>query len=87
MYLAKIHVNYKRSILNPEAQAVQTALLRLGYQDVASVKLGKYFELKLTNAQSKEQAAKEVDEICDRLLANVNMESYYYQLEELVVAE
>ncbi len=78
-YLAKIHINYKKSILNPEAQAVHKAIKHLGYDDVKNVKMGKYFELRLSSKNFK-QADSEINEICDKLLANVNMESYHYQI-------
>jgi phosphoribosylformylglycinamidine synthase len=42
---------------------------------------GKYFELELT-AADKDAAAKQVDAICDQMLANVNMETYRFDIVE-----
>lgn len=81
MYLAKVYVTYKESILDPKGEAVHDALHRLGYTNVSSVELGKYFEIKLTAGKQPVEA--EVDEMCDRLLANVNMESYRYEITEM----
>jgi len=81
MYLAKVYVTYKESILDPKGEAVHDALHRLGYTNVDSVELGKYFEIKLSAGKKTVEA--EVDEMCDRLLANVNMESYRYEITEM----
>ncbi|MFB9770392.1 phosphoribosylformylglycinamidine synthase subunit PurS [Lactiplantibacillus modestisalitolerans] len=81
MYLVKIYVTYKESILDPKGEAVNDALHRLGYTNVNDVQLGKYFELKI-KADDRPVAA-EVDEMCDRLLANVNMERYRYEITEM----
>ncbi|GAA3199280.1 phosphoribosylformylglycinamidine synthase subunit PurS [Lentilactobacillus kefiri] len=87
MALAKVYVNYKKSILNPEAEAVHKALKRLGYDNVEDVKLGKYFELTVADGKSKDELDKEINEICDKLLANYNMENYHYEIEETEAAQ
>lgn len=81
MYLVKVYVTYKDSILDPKGEAIKDALHRLTYDNVQTVTLGKYFEITMT--ASEQPIAKQVDEMCDRLLANVNMESYRYEISEL----
>lgn len=81
MYLAKVYVTYKPSILDLKGEAIKDALHRLDYENVAAVTLGKYFEIKLTPGEKP--LAEQVDEMCDRLLANVNMETYRYEITEL----
>lgn len=81
MYLVKVTVTYKESILDPKGEAINDALQRLGYHDVQSVELGKYFELRI--AKSDRPVAEQVAEMCDRLLANVNMETYDYEITEM----
>jgi len=61
MYLAKVYVTYKESILDPKGEAVHDALHRLGYTNVDSVELGKYFEIKLTAGKQPVEA--EVEEM------------------------
>jgi phosphoribosylformylglycinamidine (FGAM) synthase PurS component len=34
------------------------------------------------DTNDKEEAKKQVDEICDKVLANPNTETYYYEFEE-----
>jgi len=81
MYLIKIYVTYKQSILDPKGEAVNDALHRLGYTNVDQVELGKYFEGKLRADDRPVET--EVDQMCDQLLANVNMETYRYEITEM----
>lgn len=85
MYNVKVFVSYKESILDPKGEAIKTALHRLDYETVTQVKVGKYFELVIQDdGQNIEQ---EVQKMCDELLANVNMESYHYEISKTTVAE
>lgn len=77
MYLAKVYVTYKESVLDPQGEAVKNAVHRLGYTDVEDIRIGKYFEIKLSGTDSVEGS---IAEICDKLLANVNMETYRYEI-------
>ncbi|MCI1985676.1 MAG: phosphoribosylformylglycinamidine synthase subunit PurS [Lactobacillus sp.] len=81
MYKAKIFVNYKQSVLDPKAEVIKHTLHRLGQANVRDVKVGKYFEVLLDGAEEAVNA--QVETICDQMLANVNMESYRFTLEEV----
>ncbi|WDF82330.1 phosphoribosylformylglycinamidine synthase subunit PurS [Lacticaseibacillus pabuli] len=81
MYKAKIFVNYKPSVLDPKAEVIQNTLHNLGQTNVESVVVGKYFEVNLTGNKSDVDA--QVEQLCDQMLANVNMETYRYTLEEV----
>lgn len=87
MALVKVYVNYKKSILNPEAQAIQKALVRLGYDNVNDLKLGKYFEITVADGISRDDLNKEINDICDKMLANYNMENYHYDITETEAAQ
>ncbi|MFD1319341.1 phosphoribosylformylglycinamidine synthase subunit PurS [Loigolactobacillus zhaoyuanensis] len=82
MYRAKVYVTYKDSILDPQAEAIKTALHQLEFPELTQLTCGKYFELELATTEAK--AATTVEQMCQKLLANVNMESYRY---EIVAAE
>ncbi|CAK1247181.1 Phosphoribosylformylglycinamidine (FGAM) synthase [Fructobacillus cardui] len=82
MYLAKIYVTYKPSILDPQGVVVKSALERLEYQGIEDVSQGKYFQVKLTGAD-KAAVAKEVESLVEELLINHNTETYTYDLEEI----
>jgi phosphoribosylformylglycinamidine synthase PurS subunit len=79
MYLVKVYVTYKESVLDPQGEAVKGAVHRLGYQNVEDIRIGKYFEIKVSTSD-EEAVVAEIEEVCDKLLANVNMETYRYEL-------
>lgn len=74
MTKVKVYVTYKESILDPQGQAVTAAVHKMGYNSVEDIRIGKYFEITLTNGDAN--AEQTVAEIAEKLLANPNMESY-----------
>jgi len=82
MYKAVITINFKKSILDPQGNAVQKALVSLGYQNVEEVRVGKHIEVKL-EGDSIGKAREQVDEMCARLLANPVIEEYYIDVVEV----
>lgn len=83
MYLAKIKVTLRKSILDPQGKAVEHSIQSLGYTNVVDTRIGKYIELKI-NASTEEEAKRIVDEVSSKLLANPVMEDYEYELASLV---
>ncbi|MBK0039871.1 MULTISPECIES: phosphoribosylformylglycinamidine synthase subunit PurS [Leuconostoc] len=79
MYLAKIYVTYKPSILDPQGEVIKSALTRLDYTGISQVSQGKYFEVKL-DARDVEAANAEVKSFTDSLLINQNTETYRFDL-------
>lgn len=79
MYLAKIYVTYKPSILDPQGEVIKSALTRLDYTGISQVSQGKYFEVKL-DARDVEAATAEVKSFTDSLLINQNTEAYRFDL-------
>jgi phosphoribosylformylglycinamidine synthase len=79
----KIETKLKDGILDPQGKAVKTGLKSLGYNNVESVHVGKYLELVLENIEQKNIAAKMVEEMCDKLLANPVIEDYSYHIKEM----
>lgn len=77
--LAKIHVTYKKGVLDPQGQAVHHALIDLGYNEVKQVNVGKYMEVHMEGL-SQEEAQSRVREMCEKLLANPVIESYHVTL-------
>lgn len=81
MYFVKVYVTYKDSVLDPQGEAVKGAVHKLGYEAIEEIRIGKYFEMKV--AKSNRSVEEMIEEVCDKLLANVNMETYRYEIEEL----
>lgn len=78
MYNVEIYVSYKESILDPQGQAIKKAVHQMNYASVESVRQGKYFEMTLDDTE--EHPVNVVEEIADKLLANVNTESFVYTI-------
>jgi phosphoribosylformylglycinamidine synthase len=72
---AKVFVTLKPSVFDPQGQVIAEALHSLGYQNVADVRQGKYFELDLKVA-SNEAAQQLAKDVADRVLANPVIESF-----------
>ncbi|MGX6962184.1 phosphoribosylformylglycinamidine synthase subunit PurS [Vagococcus xieshaowenii] len=81
MYFVKVFVTYKPSVLDPQGEAVKGAIHQLGYESIQDVRIGKYFELKVQSSQEPVETV--VEALCDQLLANVNMETYRYEIIEM----
>lgn len=84
-YKSQIYVTLRPSVLDPTGTAVESGLKQLGYKGVEGVRIGKYIELTLTAADEAE-AKEQLDQMCDRLLANPVIENYRFELTELAVS-
>ena len=78
---AKISVYLKPGILDPQGKAVSHAIEHLDYNNVESVRIGKYIEVEF-NSNDEEQVKKDADEICNKLLANPVMENYNIEIDK-----
>lgn len=54
----------------------------MGYDNVEQVRIGKYIELSL-KADDEVTARRQLDRICDQLLANPVIENYRFELTEV----
>ena len=82
-YHARIYITLRPSVLDPAGTAVESGLKQMGYQGVTGVRIGKYIELELT-ATDQTDANTQLDEMCDRLLANPVIENYCFEITQLV---
>lgn len=81
MYKANIRVTLRPSILDPQGKAVHHALHNLGHAPVQEVRMGKYVQLWIDEAD-REAAEKHAEAACEELLANPVMEDYTIELVE-----
>lgn len=78
-YQAQIYVTLRPSVLDPAGTAVQSGLVQMGYENVEQIRIGKYIELML-QATDEATAREQLEQICDRLLANPVIENYRFDL-------
>ncbi|GFN33286.1 phosphoribosylformylglycinamidine synthase subunit PurS [Paenibacillus xylaniclasticus] len=77
---ATVYVTIKENVLDPQGTAVQGALHTMGFAEVESVRIGKYLELEL-DTNDKAEAEARLKAMCEKLLANVVVEDYRFELE------
>lgn len=78
---ALVYITPKPDILDPQGKAVGNALRDLGYDEVQDVRVGKYITLEL-KPRPGEDPRQRLEEMCRRLLANINVESYRVEITE-----
>ena len=70
-----VDVMLKPEILDPQGQAVQRALPRMGFDTVTSVRQGKRFVLDLADAEPAALRAT-AEQLAEKLLANTVIEDF-----------
>jgi phosphoribosylformylglycinamidine synthase subunit PurS len=73
-------VRPKDGILDPQGEAVQGSLRKLGF-DVRSTRIGRVVDLEV-EVDGKGDARSQVERMCAELLANPLIESYEIRLED-----
>jgi phosphoribosylformylglycinamidine synthase len=79
MYLAKIYITLKPTVNDPQGLTIKGALHTLGFQNVNSVRAGKYIEIEV-NEDDLAKAKEQVQEMCQKLLANPVIENFRFEL-------
>ncbi|MFA7057358.1 MAG: phosphoribosylformylglycinamidine synthase subunit PurS [Candidatus Cloacimonadales bacterium] len=82
MIKAKVFVTLKPSVLDPQGKQVMNSLHSIGYDNIKEVRVSKFIEVTL-DSNNLEQAEQEIQEICEKILANPNTETYSWNLEEV----
>lgn len=77
---ARVFVTPKSTVLDPQGQAVRSALHGLGFAAIAEVRQGKFFEIELAGGVTREQAQRDVDTIAHEVLANPVIEEYRVEI-------
>ena len=77
---AHVYVVSKRTVLDPQGQAIQNALRKLEFTGVVDVRQGKYFVLTLDDALDAAAAHAEVERIAAEVLTNPVMEEFTYSI-------
>ncbi|MGH3007429.1 MAG: phosphoribosylformylglycinamidine synthase subunit PurS [Gaiellaceae bacterium] len=76
---ATVLVRPKAGILDPQGQAVERSLRQLGFS-VEEARIGRVIDLQV-DAATVEEARREAERMCERLLANPLIESYEIDVE------
>jgi phosphoribosylformylglycinamidine synthase len=79
---ARVDIAHLPGISDPAGATVERALPALGYTNVSQVHIGKTIRL-VVDAADAATAHAQVEEMCERLLANPVIESYEVTISEL----
>jgi phosphoribosylformylglycinamidine synthase PurS subunit len=75
---ATVLVRPKQGILDPQGEAVESALGHLGFS-VSAARVGKVVDLEV-DAEDAKIARAQVEQMCEQLLANPLIESYEVEI-------
>lgn len=78
--IAKVYITLKNGVLDPQGKTVQHSLESIGYKEALDVRIGKFIEVKLSD-MPKADAEKKVKEMCEKMLANMVIENYRFEIE------
>ena len=78
--LAKVYITLKKDVLDPQGSVIANSLKSLGFNGIENVRQGKYIEIKL-NTKNKDNAIKQLNEMCEKLLANLVIEDYKVEID------
>ena len=80
-YIARIKVTLIELVNDPQGLAVEDGLKTLGFEEISNVRVGKFIEINL-NAPNEEMAREQLNEMCKKLLSNIVIENYEFELEQ-----
>ena len=81
-FIAEINVMPLKEILDPQGKAVTGSMKNIGLSEINNVSIGKHICLEI-EADSETAAIEKVDTACKKLLANLIMESYEFELKQV----
>lgn len=79
MIKARVIVTLKNGVLDPQGKAIEGALGALSFSGVDQVRQGKVFDVALEH-DDKKKAEKDLNAMCEKLLANTVIEDYSVEL-------
>ncbi|MCL4793702.1 MAG: phosphoribosylformylglycinamidine synthase subunit PurS [Bryobacteraceae bacterium] len=79
---AEIHVTLKRTVLDPQGQTIQRALVSMGHPEIVAVRQGKYFEVELAEDLDPAAARALLDQVAQDILSNPVIEDYRVELKD-----
>ena len=68
-------ITLKKDVLDPQGKVIHQTLDGMGFNDINEVRQGKYFEID-TKENDKKKAEAKVNDMCNKLLANLVIENY-----------
>ncbi|HUE81288.1 MAG TPA: phosphoribosylformylglycinamidine synthase subunit PurS [Pyrinomonadaceae bacterium] len=78
---ARVYVTLKPGVLDPQGKAIQHSVELLGFDGIADIRQGKYFEIALDESLAEGQAQESVTKMAREVLSNPIIEDYRVEIE------
>ena len=78
---ARVYVTLKAGVLDPQGKAIQHSVELLGFNGVADVRQGKYFEIAIDGSLSASEAQESATRLAREVLSNPIIEDYRVEME------
>jgi phosphoribosylformylglycinamidine synthase PurS subunit len=78
---AKVYVNLKSGVLDPQGKAIQHSVELLGFSGIADIRQGKYFEIALDGSMDNQAAHQSIEKMAREVLSNPVIEDYRVEIE------
>ena len=78
---AKVYVTLKPGVLDPQGKAIQHSVELLGFDGIADVRQGKYFEIALDGNSDPERAREAAEKMAREVLSNPVIEDFRVEIE------
>ena len=76
---AIVYIRLKTEVLDPQGQAIESALKNLGENNINNIRQGKLIEMDI-EAKNREEAEEKIEKITKYLLANTVIEEYSIEI-------
>jgi len=80
-FRAEIDIMPLKALLDPQGKAVTSSMKNIGLPEITNVRIGRHLSLEV-EAANKKAAHEKVDTACQKLLANLIMETYEFEVFE-----
>lgn len=79
---AKVYVTLKPGVLDPQGKAIQHSVELLGFNGIADIRQGKYFEIALDHTLDHTRAHEAAVRMAREVLSNPVIEDYRVEISE-----
>lgn len=79
MFRVSVYVTPKAGILDPQGATIERTLPALGFEGVKNIRVGRFITLDVEGTDA-DTVRKDVDDMCRRLLANLIIEDYRFEV-------
>jgi phosphoribosylformylglycinamidine synthase len=78
-YIAEVTVMPLKHLPDHQGREIATCAQQSGFQQILTIRAGKHFKIEI-NADSKENAMIIVNDLCNKLICNTNVEGYEFDV-------